>query len=427
MSLTHRLLFFSYHCYLDSSSGAAVSARDLLAMLAAMGWQCRVLCGPHLDFEQGQSVPERLQEFGIRFTERRCDKGAVRFPALHLRQDGVPIAIYDAAYKPYQPPSREVCGPLLALLGRKLDTFRPELLLTYGGHWLGRAGIAAARSRGIPVVFWLRNHDYTAADLFQGVSMAIVPSRFTADHYQHSLGLACTVLPPPVNWSRIVCPERQGKYVTFVNPQPHKGASVFARIAHELNRQRPDIPMLVVEGRAKAETWLQKTGLDFRGQSNLYVMANTPDPRDFYGVSKLVLMPSLWPETFGRVAAEALINGIPVLASRRGGLPEALVEAGFLFDVPENCQSNYDSVPNAQEVAPWLRTIIQLWDDAEFYKKERLRCLAAARAWRPEILGPAYDSAPTRPLYIRRFSPETAQEETTKFGFSYSFGTWPQG
>ena len=44
-------------------------------------------------------------------------------------------------------------------------------------------------------------------------------------------------------------------------------------------------------------------------------MANTPDPRDFYRVSRAVLMPSLWRESLERVAIEAMANGIPVLAS----------------------------------------------------------------------------------------------------------------
>ena len=35
-------------------------------------------------------------------------------------------------------------------------------------------------------------------------------------------------------------------------------------------------------------------------------------------------MPSLWLESFGLVAAEAMLNGIPVLASNRGGLPETI-------------------------------------------------------------------------------------------------------
>ena len=48
-------------------------------------------------------------------------------------------------------------------------------------------------------------------------------------------------------------------------------------------------------------------------------MPNTPDPREFYAVTKLLLMPSLW-RTPGLVAMEAMLNGIPVLASNRGGL-----------------------------------------------------------------------------------------------------------
>ncbi len=37
-----RLLFASYHCYFDPSSGAALSTRDLLELLARRGWSCRV-------------------------------------------------------------------------------------------------------------------------------------------------------------------------------------------------------------------------------------------------------------------------------------------------------------------------------------------------------------------------------------------------
>jgi glycosyltransferase involved in cell wall biosynthesis len=137
---------------------------------------------------------------------------------------------------------------------------------------------------------------------------------------------------------------------------------------------------------------LQQTGHDLTGVHNMHVMANTPDPRDFYRVSRLVLMPSLWKETFGRVAAEALINGIPVLAVRRGGLPEALENAGFLFDVPDKYTPESRSVPSAAEVAPWVQTIIRLWDDEDFYKQQCALCVAAAEKWRPEKLAPVFES-----------------------------------
>lgn len=121
-------------------------------------------------------------------------------------------------------------------------------------------------------------------------------------------------------------------------------------------------------------------------------MANTPDSRDFYRVSRLVLMPSLWNESFGLVAAESLANGIPVLAGRRGALPELLERAGFLFDIPAHHTPESRLVPTPAEVAPWVDAVIRLWDDPNSYEDERRRCRAAAEAWRPERLGPRYEA-----------------------------------
>ena len=123
----------------------------------------------------------------------------------------------------------------------------------------------------------------------------------------------------------------------------------------------------MVEGRGQAD-WLAHTGLDLSGLTNLHRLANTPDPRDFYRVSRAVLMPSLWQESFGRVAAEALLNGIPVLASRRGALPEVLAGAGFLFDVPERYTPTTTLVPTAEEVAPWVETLARPSEDAVSYE-----------------------------------------------------------
>jgi hypothetical protein len=80
--------------------------------------------------------------------------------------------------------------------------------------------------------------------------------------------------------------------VTFVNPDANKGVYVFVRIAEQLARRRPDIPILVVEGRSHSRS-IGQTGLDLSWARNLNKMPNTPDPRKFYAVSKLVLMPSL--------------------------------------------------------------------------------------------------------------------------------------
>lgn len=164
---------------------------------------------------------------------------------------------------------------------------------------------------------------------------------------------------------------------------------MFARIAEQLHQVRPDIPILIVEGRARVN-WLKKTGLDLSGVTNLHVMRNTPDPRDFYRVSHLLLMPSLWQESFGRVAAEAMLNGIPVLGTRRGALPELLDGTGFLFDVPDRYTPASREVPSAEEVRPWIETIARLWDDETCYQEASRRARLRAEAWRPARLAEAY-------------------------------------
>ena len=106
--------------------------------------------------------------------------------------------------------------------------------------------------------------------------------------------------------------------------------------------------------------------MDLSDLSNLNRMANTPEPRDFYRVSRVVLMPSLWRESLGRVTVEAMANGIPVLASDRGALPETLGDAGFAFTIPEHYTPTDLAIPTAANVAPWVAKFEWLWDDPDF-------------------------------------------------------------
>jgi len=396
--LPKRLLFASYHCYVDPSSGAAQSARDLMPALAARGWQCRVFCGPHLDFEDGRLFRQVMNSptFGLGagpvVADRPCTGAAVPCSLVDFAQGDIPITVFDAPRtRSLQPPDRDEGYVFLAYFERLLDEFRPDVLLTYGGHWAAIELMAAAHRRGIPIVFWLHNCFYHTGEFFKPMAGVIVPSQFARQHYLTKLKLDFTELPPPLDWPGRVCDKVEGKYVTFVNPQPDKGVFVFAAIAQELHRLRPDIPFLVVEGRSKL-SWLRDAGLDLDKLGNVFGMGATTDPRTFYRVSKMVLMPSLWDETFGRVASEALANGIPVLASRRGGLPEALAEAGFLFDVPAKYTPQTRLMPSAREITPWVETIIRLWDDQAFYENEQQRCRAAAHVWAPEKVGETYDN-----------------------------------
>jgi UDP-glucose:(glucosyl)LPS alpha-1,2-glucosyltransferase len=50
-----------------------------------------------------------------------------------------------------------------------------------------------------------------------------------------------------------------------------------------------------------------------------------------YACAAITVVPSRWQEPFGRTAAEALAAGSAVIASRSGGLPEVLGQAGLLL------------------------------------------------------------------------------------------------
>jgi glycosyltransferase involved in cell wall biosynthesis len=386
-----RLLFCSYHSYLDTSSGAAQCTRDLLELLVARGWACGVLCGPRLD--AGPSIPYRdiLSRQALAAKAERCHEGPLGFTVYHLVNRAVPVTLFEPD-SAGEPDSNQAVGrTFLGLFEQVRRVFQPDIVLTYGGQWLGRALITTAKRAGLRVVFVIHNFAYRAADLFEPVDAVLVPSATAREHYRKALGLECTAIPGPWNWDRIRCDRVDGRFVTFVNPQPTKGVFVFARIALELSSRRPDIPLLVVEGRAGAE-WLGRCGLDLSGVTTLHRMANTPDPCAFYRVSRLVLMPSLWRESFARVPVEAMMNGIPVLGSRRGGLPETLAEAGVVLDIPERYTPETRVAPTAEEVVPWLEAIERLWDDPAAYEAERQRCLGASEAWRPERLLPRFEA-----------------------------------
>jgi glycosyltransferase involved in cell wall biosynthesis len=387
-----RLLFCSYHSYLDPSSGAALSTRHLLELLAERGWGCGVFCGPRLDFEPRIPYAEVLRQQGLTAQVERGHAGALDFTLHHLTCRGVPVTLFepDGQTDPRRPTPQEG-NAFLGLFDHVRRVFHPDVLLTYGGHSLGRGVIAAAKRDGLRVVFSLRNFAYTDAKLFAQVDAVLVPSEYSREHYQRTLGIESTAIPGPWDPNQVLCDAVDGRFVTFVNPQPAKGVFVFARIVLELSKRRPDILFLVVEGRAGID-WLGRTGLDLSGVTTVHRMANTSDPRAFYRVSRLVLMPSLWRESFGRVAAEALMNGIPVLASRRGALPETLTDAGVLLDIPETYTPETRMAPAAEEVAPWLEAIERLWDDSAAYEHERERCLKAAEKWRPERLLPRFEA-----------------------------------
>lgn len=391
-----RVLFVTHSCYLDSSNGAAVASRAMMEALARWGWPVEVLCGSVLESRREEELADWLAARGW-----TCEEpgGAWTVDARGVRADGpthwrlvvggVPVTIHQGPTTRPHLPDQDEAGEFLRLLDAAMERFRPEVLVGYGGDRLSRTVFARARARGLATVFALHNFQYDRPEPFEDIDAVIVPSRFAAVYYREAIGLDCNVLPNLIDPARARVEDREPKYLTFVNPSTEKGVFAFARIADELGRQRPEIPILVVEGRGDEAT-VASCGLDLRERGNVFFMAHTPDPRRFWRLTRLCLLPSLWWENQPLVAIEAMANGIPVIGSDRGGIPEVLGRSGTVLPLPDWLTPSVRKTPTPLEVAPWVDAIIRLWDDPALLDEHRRRALAESRRWALEAVEPRY-------------------------------------
>jgi len=395
--MTRRVLFASFASYLDDANGASVASRAMMEALARRGFAVEVLCGPILELGREIDLASALAEHGVSVEVRGGDTwetGALRpRPATpdhwYVDRNGVPVTVLAGSTRP-RAPDNEECLTFLWLFEQVWARLRPGVVVSYGGGWLTREIMRRAKARGAATVFPLHNLRYHDPATFVDVDAVLVASRFAAEHYRKTLGLRCTILPNLVDLQRARAAERRPTYAVFVNPTIEKGVHVFTRIAEELGRRRPDIPFLAVEGTG-TEADVAACGLDLRAHGNVFFHEHSSDPRRFWRVARLCLLPSLVAENQPLVAIEAMINGVPVLGSNRGGVPETLGEAGSILPIPAHLTPSSQSLPTPEETAPWVDAILELWDSPDVYERHSRRALIEAQRWSSETLEPLYE------------------------------------
>ncbi|KAJ3299138.1 hypothetical protein HK104_009932 [Borealophlyctis nickersoniae] len=104
-------------------------------------------------------------------------------------------------------------------------------------------------------------------------------------------------------------------YVTAVNPGVTKGFHIVRGLAKAV----PSVPFLVVKSWSMNQHVIDK----FEKLKNVTLKPPCKDMEQIWYLTKLLLVPSTFFETFGLVVVEALLRGIPVISSDAGGLPEA--------------------------------------------------------------------------------------------------------
>ena len=258
---------------------------------------------------------------------------------------------------------------------------KPDLVITQGDAIPQTIEVAAKHN--IKTIAFIRSYNYICISSFAGVDKAerhsclghasikqlmqypiflflsgwyrklikkatvVSNSEFTKKLMKECCNVSSEVVYPFVEFENYKTKRKAGAdytdYITFVRPQPHKGLDVFLKIADSM----PDRKFLVVGESSNPD--------ELRKRRNVEYLGWTDDMKSVYAKTRLLIAPSVWHEPFGRIAVEAMVNGIPCIVSDRGGLPEAVGDAGIV-------------VKDIYDTGSWVSAIESL-DDGRLYKK----------------------------------------------------------
>jgi glycosyltransferase involved in cell wall biosynthesis len=154
------------------------------------------------------------------------------------------------------------------------------------------------------------------------------------------------VVPNPTSVRDTTAGRSAGEYVAFAGRvSPEKGVDIFLAAA----AQMPDVPFKVAgDGPVLSEMMARAPqNVEFLGQLGFDELLT------FYRRSRVLVVPSLGFEPFAMVVVDAMALGVPVIASRIGGLPYGVADGvtGLLFEPG-----------NPRDLVQQVR---RLWDDPQ--------------------------------------------------------------
>ena len=360
--IPRRLLWANVYCLLDTSSGASMAVRQMLLQLVAQGYEVWILGATVFDHERG--------------TTGLLDQ----WPAVQARQGGL-VTLTDGPleHKLYVTASTQRSqmtsleeGGWFNLYQQALELYQPDVVFYYGGQTLDFLIPVEARARGIPSAFFLVNGNYTQTRWCRDVDLILTDSQATADMYDHKLGIRPVAVGAFIDPARVVAQQHTRERILFINPTLEKGVAVVIRLALLLEQRRPDIVFEVVESRGNWADMLRQISAAM-GQprevlSNVVVTPNTSDMRPVYGRARLLLAPSLWWESSGRVLVEAMLNGIPAIITDNGGMAEMVQGGGITLKLaPIYHKKPFTRGPVAEALEPLVQRLLQLYDDPAQY------------------------------------------------------------
>lgn len=212
----------------------------------------------------------------------------------------------------------------------------------------------------------------TRAELVGQAAAIIAISHFVASYIKRWTGFEVFVNQPP-HFGAGPFPDfgcfDEG-YVLLMNACAIKGISIFLALA----KKCPDIRFAALVGYGTTQADREALA----AVPNITLLPNPPNLDDILCQTRLLLMPSLWVEGFGMAVVDAMLRGIPVLASNYGGLTEAKLGTDYLLPVrpierfEEQLEDNLLPVPIVpeQDIGPWHTALTELLSNRALYERQ---------------------------------------------------------
>jgi glycosyltransferase involved in cell wall biosynthesis len=252
-------------------------------------------------------------------------------------------------------------------IDQRLQEYQPDIVLSHDGATAPFINYVARK--GYPSFYfgrWLEEFD--AGFVIPHALHPIANSPFTASHIAQFTRNEVGVVLPFIALDQYRVTKRDRRYITFINPIPEKGLDIAIEIARCLPQER----FLFVKGK-----WGSYSAREIEAfikpiykLPNVEVWNPQSDMRQVYAVTDILLVPSQFEETFGRVIVEAQVNGIPVVAANVGGISYTLGQGGILVEPKDNAQG-------------YVEALLQLRTDDNLYRQ--LSALALENSQRPEF------------------------------------------
>jgi surfactin synthase thioesterase subunit/glycosyltransferase involved in cell wall biosynthesis len=208
-------------------------------------------------------------------------------------------------------------------------------------------------------------------DMLRRAAAVVGVSQYVADYIRRESGIEAVHLPISLLDAGPYDPlgRFENEFITLVNPCAVKGIFIFLALAERMPHVRfAAVPLwgTNVEDRHALER-----------HANISILPPVDSIDELLARTRVLLVPSLWAEARSRIIVEAMLHGVPVIASNVGGIPEAKLGVDYLLPVRPiaKYQERVDDqmvpvadVP-AQDIGPWYAALDRLLSDRGHYEQ----------------------------------------------------------